>query len=57
MPYSAEIFSSHWCTGRASLLSVDSKASGNSKFPEPMDPINIDQVINLYDFEKLPKRT
>jgi len=56
MPYSRRnILQSIGALAGASLLAVDSKASGNSKFPAPMDPINIDQVINLYDFEKLAK--
>jgi len=56
MPYSRRnILQSLGALAGASLLPVDSKASGNSKFQAPMDPINIDQLINLYDFEKLAK--
>jgi len=56
MPYSRRnILQSLGALAGASLLSVDSKASQNSKMPVPMDPINIDQVVNLYDFEKMAK--
>ena len=55
MPYSRRnILQSIGALAGVSLLSVDGKAA-DSKKPAPMDPINIDQVINLYDFEKLAK--